>query len=216
MAYVDAGPSDARETLLLLHGEPMWGYLYRKMIGPLVEAGYRVIVPDLIGFGRSDKFIDPERYTYSGHVTWVSALIDKLDLKQMTIFGQDWGSLIGGRVLAESIDRFARAGRRLLSARAARRPELRILELGDHPPADLPEGEDLGFAQPGSIQADGRRPQAGFQRGHIKIATGDPLCVRRRQGQQDPALGPIQIDRDQALLPGQAGNSLERWRGGRR
>jgi len=109
MAYVDAGPSDAPETLLLLHGEPMWGYLYRKMIGPLVEAGYRVIVPDLIGFGRSDKFIDPERYTYSAHVAWVSTLIHKLDLKQMTIFGQDWGGLIGGRVLAENIDRFARA-----------------------------------------------------------------------------------------------------------
>ena len=109
MAYVDAGPGDARETLLLLHGEPMWGYLYRKMIGPLVEAGYRVIVPDLIGFGRSDKFIDPERYTYSAHVTWVSALIAKLDLKQMTLFGQDWGGLIGGRVLAENPDRFARA-----------------------------------------------------------------------------------------------------------
>lgn len=109
MAYVDAGPADARETLLLLHGEPMWGYLYRKMIGPLVEAGYRVIVPDLIGFGRSDKLIDPERYTYSAHVAWVGALIRKLDLKQMTIFGQDWGGLIGGRVLAENIDRFARA-----------------------------------------------------------------------------------------------------------
>ncbi len=109
MAYVDAGPSDARETLLLLHGEPMWGYLYRKMIGPFVAAGYRVIVPDLIGFGRSDKFTDPLRYSYSAHVGWVTSLIRKLDLNHMTIFGQDWGGLIGGRVLAENIERFSRA-----------------------------------------------------------------------------------------------------------
>ena len=109
MAYIDAGPPDARETLLLLHGEPMWGYLYRKMIGPFVAAGYRVIVPDLIGFGRSDKFVDPARYSYAAHVGWVTELVRKLDLKHMTIFGQDWGGLIGGRVLAENIERFARA-----------------------------------------------------------------------------------------------------------
>ena len=104
MAYVDAGPADARETLLLLHGEPMWGYLYRKMIGPMVAAGYRVIVPDLIGFGRSDKFVDGARYSYSAHVGWVTSLVRQLDLQHMTIFGQDWGGLIGGRVLAENID----------------------------------------------------------------------------------------------------------------
>ena len=109
MAYVDAGPADARETLLLLHGEPMWGYLYRKMIGPMVAAGYRVIVPDLIGFGRSDKFVDGARYSYSAHVGWVTSLVRQLDLQHMTIFGQDWGGLIGGRVLAENIERFARA-----------------------------------------------------------------------------------------------------------
>lgn len=109
MAYVDAGPKDAAETLLLLHGEPMWGYLYRKMIGPFVDAGFRVIVPDLIGFGRSDKYVDQQRYTYSAHVGWVKALIEALDLKGMTIFGQDWGGLIGGRVLAENIGRFSRA-----------------------------------------------------------------------------------------------------------
>ena len=71
MAYVDAGPSDAKETMFLLHGEPMWGYLYHKMVTPLVAAGYRVIVPDLIGFGRSDKPTDELAYTYSNHVAWV-------------------------------------------------------------------------------------------------------------------------------------------------
>lgn len=108
MAYVDAGPRDARETLLLLHGEPMWGYLYRKMIGPFEAAGCRVVVPDLIGFGRSDKPTDPEAYTYSAHVAWVKALIDPLDLRGATFFGQDWGGLIGARLVAENESRFAR------------------------------------------------------------------------------------------------------------
>jgi len=108
MAYVDTGPRDAAETLLLLHGEPMWGYLYRKMIGPFEAAGHRVIVPDLIGFGRSDKPTDPEAYTYSAHVAWVTALIEQLDLHDVTFFGQDWGGLIGGRVVAENEARFAR------------------------------------------------------------------------------------------------------------
>lgn len=109
MAYIDVGPNDAAETVLLLHGEPMWGYLYRTMIPALEDAGYRVIVPDLIGFGRSDKPTDPERYTYSSHVGWVIDFIEALDLSDITIFGQDWGGLIGSRVLAEQLPRFARA-----------------------------------------------------------------------------------------------------------
>lgn len=108
MAYVDAGPADAEETVLLLHGEPMWGYLYRKMIPTLVASGCRVIVPDLIGFGRSDKPTSPTAYTYSNHVAWVQELIERLDLKSVTFFGQDWGGLIGGRVVAELPERFAR------------------------------------------------------------------------------------------------------------
>jgi haloalkane dehalogenase len=108
MAYVDTGPRAARETLLLLHGEPTWGYLYRHMIGPLEAAGFRVIVPDLIGFGRSDKPVDPAAYSYSQHVAWVTRLIEHLDLRGVTLFGQDWGGLIGTRVVAENESRFAR------------------------------------------------------------------------------------------------------------
>jgi haloalkane dehalogenase len=108
MAYIDTGPRSARETLLLLHGEPMWGYLYRKMIGPLEAAGFRVIVPDLIGFGRSDKPTDPTAYSYSQHVAWVTRLVEALDLRNVTLFGQDWGGLIGSRVAAENESRFAR------------------------------------------------------------------------------------------------------------
>ncbi|MEQ9225717.1 MAG: haloalkane dehalogenase [Parvibaculum sp.] len=109
MAYVDTGPRDAAETLLLLHGEPMWGYLYRKMIPVFEAAGFRIVVPDLIGFGRSDKPVEPTAYTYSNHVGWVTKLIEHLDLRGVTLFGQDWGGLIGGRVLGENIGRFARA-----------------------------------------------------------------------------------------------------------
>ena len=108
MAYVDEGPRDAA-PVLLLHGEPSWSYLYRHMIGPLVEAGHRVIAPDLIGFGRSDKPADRADHTYAAHVEWMRALVcDHLDLRDITLFCQDWGGLIGLRVVAEDVDRFAR------------------------------------------------------------------------------------------------------------
>ena len=107
MAYVDEGPADA-ETLLLVHGEPTWGYLYRRMIPVLVGAGYRVIVPDLIGFGRSDKPIDRSVYTYAGHVAWLTTFVSMVCPNEVTLFCQDWGGLLGLRVAAENPDRFAR------------------------------------------------------------------------------------------------------------
>lgn len=109
LAYLDEGPAGATETVLLLHGEPTWSFLYRKVMVPLVAAGVRVIVPDLIGFGRSDKPTSRVEHTYARHVEWVrEALFDRLGLDGLTFFGQDWGSLIGLRVLAESPDRFTR------------------------------------------------------------------------------------------------------------
>jgi haloalkane dehalogenase len=107
MAYVDEGPRDA-DPVLLLHGEPSWSYLYRKMIPPLVEAGHRVVAPDLIGFGRSDKPTAIGDYTYERHVAWTTSLVDQLDLREITLFCQDWGGLIGLRLVAENPDRFAR------------------------------------------------------------------------------------------------------------
>jgi haloalkane dehalogenase len=107
MHYVDEGPSDAT-PVLLLHGEPSWSFLYRKMIPPLAEAGHRVIAPDLIGFGRSDKPGSKKDYSYAGHVEWMRQCIEALDLTGITLFCQDWGSLIGLRVAAENEDRFAR------------------------------------------------------------------------------------------------------------
>lgn len=106
--YIDEGPRDVA-PVLLMHGEPSWCYLYRKVIPPLLEAGHRVIAPDLIGFGRSDKPSEPADYTYAAHVEWMRELLfDHLRLRDITMFCQDWGGLIGLRLVAEHQDRFAR------------------------------------------------------------------------------------------------------------
>lgn len=107
MHYVDAGPREG-QVVLMLHGEPSWSYLYRHMIPIFTAAGHRAIAPDLIGFGKSDKPTEIEDYTYARHVAWVNALLTKLDLKDMTLVCQDWGSLIGLRLAAEQERRFAR------------------------------------------------------------------------------------------------------------
>ncbi|HEV3316339.1 MAG TPA: haloalkane dehalogenase, partial [Candidatus Angelobacter sp.] len=105
--YIDEGPQGAA-PVLLLHGEPSWCYLYRKMVPILAAAGHRVIAPDLIGFGRSDKPVLREDYSYQRHVDWIAAFVRTLDLDKVTLFGQDWGGLIGLRVLTGDPDRFAR------------------------------------------------------------------------------------------------------------
>lgn len=105
--YVDEGPKDA-QPVLMLHGEPSWSYLYRKMIPIISEAGYRAIAPDLVGFGRSDKPTQRTDYTYQRHVDWMNGLLEALDLKHITLVCQDWGGLIGLRLAAEHEGRFAR------------------------------------------------------------------------------------------------------------
>ena len=106
MAYIDEGSGP---VVLLLHGEPSWSFLYRKMIPGFLDAGCRVIAPDLIGFGRSDKPAAVADYTYAGHVEWLrSVLFDALDLSDITLVCQDWGGLLGIRLAAEHPDRFAR------------------------------------------------------------------------------------------------------------
>ncbi len=108
MAFVDEGPPDG-DVVLLLHGEPSWSYLYRFMIPPLVDAGHRVIAPDLVGFGRSDKPVDRADHSYAAHVEWLrELLLDRLGLSGITLFCQDWGGLIGLRILAEHPSSFAR------------------------------------------------------------------------------------------------------------
>lgn len=105
--YVDEGPRDAA-PILLMHGEPSWSYLYRKFVPDLVARGHRVIAPDLIGFGKSDKPAARTDYTYERHVAWMSEWLTALDLTDITLFCQDWGGLIGLRLVAAFPDRFAR------------------------------------------------------------------------------------------------------------
>ncbi|HET7388688.1 MAG TPA: haloalkane dehalogenase [Nocardioidaceae bacterium] len=108
MAYVDAGPRDG-PVALLLHGEPSWSFLYRKVISVLVAAGIRAVAPDMVGFGRSDKPVSAEDHSYANHVEWMRALVfDHLGLRDATLVGQDWGGLLGLRLVAEHPDRFAR------------------------------------------------------------------------------------------------------------
>jgi len=107
--YIDEGPASGAEKILLMHGEPSWSYLYRKMVVPLTSAGFRVIAPDLVGFGRSDKPDRRSDYTYARHVEWMrTALLDELGLSGLTLVGQDWGGLVGLRLVAEHPDRFRR------------------------------------------------------------------------------------------------------------
>lgn len=119
--YVDEGQSSA-EPVLLMHGEPSWSYLYRKMIPIITAAGYRAIAPDLVGFGRSDKPAQRADYTYQRHVDWMRGLLEALDLRRITLVCQDWGGLIGLRLAAEHEERFAR----IVAANTG-------LPTGDHP-----------------------------------------------------------------------------------
>ena len=122
--YVDEGPKDA-PPILLIHGEPTWCYLYRKMIPILVSAGHRCVAPDLIGFGRSDKLANRQDYSYQLHVNVMNGLVRAVNLNQITLFGQDWGGLIGIRVLVDNPDRFVR----LIAANTG-------LPTGDHKPSE--------------------------------------------------------------------------------
>jgi haloalkane dehalogenase len=107
MAWVEAGPSDGA-VVLMLHGEPSWSFLYRKVMKVVAAAGYRAVAPDLIGFGRSDKPKQREDYTFQRHVDWVGAFIERTQLKDITLLCQDWGGLIGLRLVGEHPEWFAR------------------------------------------------------------------------------------------------------------
>src|SRR5258708_4820823 len=120
MAYVEAGPADG-EPVLLLHGEPSWSFLYRKVMPALADAGLRAIAADLVGFGRSDKPAEVGDHSFARHVEWIRTFaFDRLDLRGGTLVGQGWGGLIGPRLGAQPPDRFARgvAAHTRLPARA--------------------------------------------------------------------------------------------------
>ena len=107
IAHVEAGPADG-PVVLLMHGEPTWSFLYRKMIPVIAGAGLRAVAPDLVGFGRSDKPARRGDHTYANHVAWMGAWLEANDLREVTLFCQDWGSLIGLRMVADAPGRFAR------------------------------------------------------------------------------------------------------------
>ncbi len=104
--YVDTGPKDGR-IIVMMHGEPSWSYLYRFMITKMAAAGFRVLAPDLIGFGKSDKPTELTDYSYNGHVDWMQAWLDHVNIQDAVLFCQDWGGLIGLRLVAKNADRFA-------------------------------------------------------------------------------------------------------------
>ena len=122
--YIDEGPSSG-EVVLLLHGEPSWCYLYRKVVPVLVSSGLRAVAVDLVGFGRSDKPAERSDYTYQRHVDWTWAAVEAMGLGPMTLVGQDWGGLIGLRLVAEHPDHFSR----VVAANT-------FLPTGDRPPGD--------------------------------------------------------------------------------
>lgn len=105
--YVDEGPKEG-DPVLLMHGEPSWSYLYRKMIPIILDAGHRAVAPDLVGFGRSDKPTERSHYTYQSHVDWMQTWLEKMGLNKITLVCQDWGGLIGLRLVANNPDLFAR------------------------------------------------------------------------------------------------------------
>ncbi|KAK3870837.1 hypothetical protein Pcinc_023974 [Petrolisthes cinctipes] len=106
--YIDEGPRDAKETILCLHGEPSWSFLYRKMVPGLLKAGYRVIAPDFIGFGKSDKYTDMEQYTHEMHKMTLRLLLNHLKVGDVTLVCQDWGGLVGLSVVREMPHIFSR------------------------------------------------------------------------------------------------------------
>jgi len=123
--HVDEGPAGADETILLMHGEPSWSFLYRHMIPVLTDAGYRCVAPDLVGFGRSDKPAARGDYTFQRHVDWMTAWLTANDLDGLTLVCQDWGGLIGLRLVAAMPERF----RRVVAANT-------FLPTGDRHPGD--------------------------------------------------------------------------------
>ena len=104
--YVDEGSRDGR-TVIMMHGEPSWSYLYRHMITAVSKAGYRVLAPDLIGFGKSDKPTEQSDYSYAAHVSWMQSWLEQMDVDGAVLFCQDWGGLIGLRLVADTPERFA-------------------------------------------------------------------------------------------------------------
>lgn len=201
--YVDEGPRVA-DPVLMLHGEPSWSYLYRKIIPIVAAAGYRVIAPDLVGFGRSDKPTRREDYTYQRHVEWMRGLLLTLDLKHITLVGQDWGGFIGLRLAAEHEERFAR----IVAANT-------FLPTGDKPPEEgVLAWQRFSQEMPVFLASEIIQMHAlSALPPEVKAAYEAPFPDARYQAgaRQFPLLIPISPD-DPATHPNRAAwNGLRRW-----
>jgi haloalkane dehalogenase len=203
MHYVDEGPRDA-EPVLMLHGEPSWCYLYRKMIPIIVNAGLRAIAPDLIGFGRSDKPVSRDDYTYQAHVDWTAALVEELDLRGITLVCQDWGGLVGLRIAAEHPGRFAR----IVAANT-------FLPTGDNPPGEAflrwqTFSQTVPDLQVGNIVRGGCRTQLPPE---VIAAYDAPFPDDRYKAgaRQFPALVPTRPDDPASDANRKAWEVLRRW-----
>jgi haloalkane dehalogenase len=203
--YVDEGPRDAA-PILLMHGEPSWCYLYRKMIGPLVAAGHRCVAPDLAGFGRSDKLARREDYSYQFHVDVMDGFVRALDLRNVTLFGQDWGGLIGLRVLVDNLDRFSK----LVVANTG-------LPTGDHKPSDgflrwLHYSQTVENFHVGGIVKGGCKTPLSAE----TVAAYDapfPSDAYKEGARQFPMLVPITPDNPASAANRRAWEVLRQWNG---
>jgi haloalkane dehalogenase len=203
--YVEEGPRDAA-PILLMHGEPSWCYLYRKMIGPLVAAGHRCVAPDLVGFGRSDKLARREDYSYQFHVDVMDGFVRALDLRNVTLFGQDWGGLIGLRVLVDNLDRFSK----LVVANTG-------LPTGDHKASDgflrwLNYSQTVENFHVGGIVKGGCKTPMSAE----TIAAYDapfPSDTYKEGARQFPVLVPITPDNPASEANRRAWEVLRQWNG---
>ncbi|WP_420583045.1 haloalkane dehalogenase [Reichenbachiella sp.] len=204
MHYLDEGPKDG-PVVLMLHGEPSWSYLYRKMIPGLVENNFRAIAPDLIGFGKSDKWVDKESYSYQNHLDWLTVFIEKLDLNEITLFCQDWGGLTGLRLITEIGERFSRvvASNTALPTGNLPMPDsfIQWREFSQHSPEfDIGKVLDMGTVQPLSEEViaayNAPFPSEEFKAG-ARIF---------------PTLVPIKEDEPEAIKNQQAWEKLMQWK----
>jgi haloalkane dehalogenase len=178
--YLDEGPR-AAAPVLLMHGNPSWSYLYRNMIGPLVEGGHRVVAPDLIGFGRSDKPAAADDYSMAAHLDWLTQWLLQLDLNEITLFGQDWGGMMGTLLVADHPQRFARvimSNTGLPAGEGASEAIEQWLDFSQNTPV-LPIADLLNGASVGGISDAARTAyEAPFPEEHYKVSARKfPLLI---------------------------------------
>lgn len=203
MHFVDEGPSEA-PIVLLLHGEPSWSYLYRKMIPVITAAGFRAIAPDLIGFGKSDKPTNISDYSYAKHMEWMSAFIQSLDLKAMHLFCQDWGGLLGLRLLVNLPERFdsaIAANTALPAGKVAFPPAFQQWKDFAHSVPELPVGKIIDMGTTTELSPD---VIAGYDAPY-------PDESYKAGARAFPALVPMAADDPESLLNVKAWQKLQQW-----